>query len=310
MDHLNITHHNWLHRNNASDEVEHAGVSAQPATTSANPAPAMDQPPFFPHPAIINARAAINELEGFLSIQSFLAQQSQRNLNRSVEDYVELQVENSGLQARIKELEARVASQDSETTELKDGSTQQAFEAIDLSDDTTPKNATIKSQAAEISKLTEEGHQKDRLVRALQRTLIMNVIRSRDVEMTKLREKHRHHATEIIDLRRRDTSNQKRIACLNWRITHLESTISTSLSLESSLRLQLSTLQAQASRLRSAVTAQLEELIRSFTELCDSPIKHGRNGEYIMLEVQNLREQVGRMRADLEEERRLQARWL
>lgn len=311
MEHRNTIHHNWLRRNSASDEIEHAGVSTQPATT-ASPAPAMDQPPFFPHPATINARAAINELESFFSTQSFLAQQNQRNFNRSVEDYVELQVENSGLQARIKELEARVAAQNFETTKLKDESTQQASEVMDLSNDTTPKNAVIKSQAAEITKLAEEGHQKDRLVQALQRTLVMNVLRSRDGEITRLRERQRHHATEIIDLRRRDTSNQNRIAYLNWRIIHLESTISisTSVTLEASLRLQLSTLRAQASRLRSAVTAQLEELIRSFSELCDSPIKHGRNGEYIMLEVRNLREQVERMRVDLEEERRLQARGL
>ena len=334
--------------------------------------PTANEPPFFPHPAIINARAAIFELESFLTTQSFLAQQSQQNLHTSCSEAAELEAQNtelkaqntklgsevSALTAQVKELLAKVAAQDSELSPLRLTTTNQASKIKELTDGNpqaesfptyqdpsdaaadSQLQALVSHQVDEISnlrdtvlergteirglegaigelrngerksshrvgvrdgrilELEEESRQGGRLVKALQRTLVMNVLRSRDVEITKLRERHRRQALEIVDLRRRLTHT-------NERILRLEATIQAGVTVEGELERQLDATQSQLertqeqlARTQARIISRMEELIRGFDELCAVERKQ------VVMNIPELRVQVARMKNDLEEERR------
>ena len=150
---------------------------------------------------------------------------------------------------------------------------------------------------ARILELEEESRQAERLVNALQRTLVMNVLKSRDVEITKLRERHRRHALEIVDLRRRLTHTDE-------LIPRLEATIQAGLTAEGILERQLDAtrsrlerMQKQLARTQARIISRMEEFIRGFDDLCKLERKQ------VVMNIPELRVQVVRMKNDLEEER-------
>ena len=159
-------------------------------------------------------------------------------------------------------------------------------EIKELTNSTTKLTHRVHVRDERIKGLEDGIHRKDRLIQALQRRLIMNVLHSRDVEITKLRDRHRHHALEIVDLRRRLTHT-------NERILRLETNIQTGLTAEGKLQRQLERTQAR-------IIDRMEEFIRGFDELCALERKK------VVMNIPELRLQVARMQNDLEEERRRQ----